>query len=328
MKGLDYTAPSPNRENKYQYNGKEKQTELGLNHYDYSARNYDVQILRTTTLDPHADSYHSVSAYSFLNNNPLRFIDPTGMDVTETANGTSYTGFDAQRAFMQLKFLSAVNKKEKEGNKDDDLTVDKLRELGKQNGVTDLFKIGDVFEKAFFEAVGSAILYNDTKERRESGEAILYESKVRKARVRPDGIGAAAYEDNEGTKAIDKKGAFYEVKSGQTTLDANYSTDNPQQLLAMLEVLSRKPATAFGGSTLFLVTPAGVKVDLTNEAIKYGVNLIQITPTLLNDGSISFSNAKIYYANPRGRLGQNYMNGPPVRINMEMFNKPVKLKWN
>jgi RHS repeat-associated protein len=97
IKGLDYTAPSPNKENKWQFNGKEKQTELGLNHYDFSARNYDVQILRTTTLDPHADSYHSVSAYSFLDNNPINTIDPTGMDGESLLNsGTAYDQMKAK----------------------------------------------------------------------------------------------------------------------------------------------------------------------------------------------------------------------------------------
>ncbi|SFF61417.1 hypothetical protein [Thermoflexibacter ruber] len=41
----------------------------------------------------------------------------TGRDVTETAWGTSYTGVDAQRAFMQLKLMSAYNKKQQEQEK-------------------------------------------------------------------------------------------------------------------------------------------------------------------------------------------------------------------
>jgi RHS repeat-associated protein len=96
-------TPHVNQENRFTFNGKEKQTELGLHQYDFSARSYDYQILRTTTLDPHGDSYVNVSGYSFLNNNPLRFIDPTGRDVTETAWGTSYTGVDAQNMFRQLR---------------------------------------------------------------------------------------------------------------------------------------------------------------------------------------------------------------------------------
>ncbi|SFF64886.1 RHS repeat domain-containing protein, partial [Thermoflexibacter ruber] len=79
MKGLDYVQ-TPAKEDKWQFNGKEKQTELGLHHYDFSARSYDYQTGRTTTLDSHGDRYVSVSPYSFLNNNPLRYIDPTGRD--------------------------------------------------------------------------------------------------------------------------------------------------------------------------------------------------------------------------------------------------------
>jgi hypothetical protein len=40
MKGLDYVL-NASKEDKYQYNGKEKQTDFGLNWSDYGARNYD-----------------------------------------------------------------------------------------------------------------------------------------------------------------------------------------------------------------------------------------------------------------------------------------------
>ncbi len=51
MRGLDYVL-NASKEDKFQYNGKEKQTELGLNQYDFGARGFDYQINRTTTLDP------------------------------------------------------------------------------------------------------------------------------------------------------------------------------------------------------------------------------------------------------------------------------------
>ncbi|MCL9803987.1 RHS repeat-associated core domain-containing protein [Flavobacterium amniphilum] len=64
---------------KYKYNGKELQEELGLNMYDYSARNYDPALGRWMNIDPLAEKFFSMSPYTFCNNNPLYFVDPTGM---------------------------------------------------------------------------------------------------------------------------------------------------------------------------------------------------------------------------------------------------------
>lgn len=74
----------------YKYNGKELNKDLNL--YDYSARHYAPNIGRFTTMDPHAENYYSVSPYAYVGNNPLRYIDPTGMDwiiTTEHPNEVS-----------------------------------------------------------------------------------------------------------------------------------------------------------------------------------------------------------------------------------------------
>jgi len=44
-------------------------------------------VARFLTIDPHSEKYYSVSPYVYVNNNPLRFIDPTGMDWYEHNNG-------------------------------------------------------------------------------------------------------------------------------------------------------------------------------------------------------------------------------------------------
>lgn len=68
-------------EHPYKFNGKEHNQELGLDWYDFGARNYDASLGRWMNLDPHADSYYGLSPYSSFANNPLSFVDPDGKDI-------------------------------------------------------------------------------------------------------------------------------------------------------------------------------------------------------------------------------------------------------
>jgi RHS repeat-associated protein len=75
--GTSFADASGTSTQPYKYNGKELDARNGLNMYDYSARWKDD--FRFTTVDPMAEMSYSWSPYVYVENNPIKFTDPTGM---------------------------------------------------------------------------------------------------------------------------------------------------------------------------------------------------------------------------------------------------------
>ena len=72
------------------YNGKELNSDFGLDWSDYGARYYAAAIGRWNSVDPLAEVIPNHSPYAYTFNNPISFRDPTGM-MGEDVNGEDET---------------------------------------------------------------------------------------------------------------------------------------------------------------------------------------------------------------------------------------------
>lgn len=116
-------------ENKYKYNGKELQDELGLNFYDYGARNYDPTLGRWMNIDPMAEKGRKWSPFTYALNNPVYFIDPDGMLVEPPLGYDQEDGTIHSDYFGSWKYDKASNIWKSLGNACDVENIKKLNEV-------------------------------------------------------------------------------------------------------------------------------------------------------------------------------------------------------
>ena len=94
---------------RYRYTAKERDEETGLSYH--GARYYAPWLGRWTSADP-AGLRDSVNVYVYVRNNPLRFVDHTGMGATENQTWGEYLGSyfsaDAWRRSLNQKALDLV----------------------------------------------------------------------------------------------------------------------------------------------------------------------------------------------------------------------------
>lgn len=100
QKGNDLPDYSAINKYKYAYGGKELNDELGLDLYDFGARNYDPAVGRFFNIDNYAEKFSDVTPYQYAANNPVYFIDVNGDYIYIMDKGTRYK-FDSGKLFAK-----------------------------------------------------------------------------------------------------------------------------------------------------------------------------------------------------------------------------------
>ena len=147
-------------DNRYKYNGKEEQVTGDLKYLDYGARMYDRGVGRWFGMDILSENYLECSPYHFSGNNPVVFVDDTGMDYWSTndpsligsflqslMNGANYFDFYGWTHASDAEFTSNLTY--------NDVTGKFYTYYGSQRGDGEALVVGLSFNTNIFPIVES-----------------------------------------------------------------------------------------------------------------------------------------------------------------------------
>ena len=92
------------------YNGKEFIEMHGYDTYDYVARGMYPAIMRFMTPDPLAEKHYNYSSYTYCLNNPIKYIDPLGLDTIPIKN-VNWNNFNTSQDVITLEEVTIIPQK-------------------------------------------------------------------------------------------------------------------------------------------------------------------------------------------------------------------------
>ncbi|MGB0523804.1 MAG: RHS repeat domain-containing protein [Flammeovirgaceae bacterium] len=139
-------------DHRFTYNGKEYQEEIGWS--DYGARMLDAQIARWNGVDLLAEEYLPISPYAYVANNPIKLVDPDGMQIVGVNEQSGSRVRDAiHKTFEGDKFekLRKLITLEKDGK-----TFASIDENAFASAIGELSDDEQALANAYFQAINAS----------------------------------------------------------------------------------------------------------------------------------------------------------------------------